>query len=274
MINPAKTEILSELHISYSQIFTYLACSLKYQFKYVLGRPAEQTGLALPFGSALHKALERYYQSCAQGRLEKLTPLQDLFEEVLTRQLIEKQDLIVFGKTVPDADSAIVMGRAMLEVFYQSIDLTGWRVIDVELPLSAQLYTDAGQTTEFKLVGFIDLLLEDPDGNLVVVDHKTAARPKSLADVDADLQMTTYAYLLASNRYVFPTATVQCRYDVLRKLKAPKLEHYHTVRGAGDRKRLAKIAVQVLRGIEAGVFVPNRGWMCGDCEYANACKSW
>ncbi len=29
----------SELHISYSQIFTYLACSLKYQFQYVEQRP-------------------------------------------------------------------------------------------------------------------------------------------------------------------------------------------------------------------------------------------
>jgi putative RecB family exonuclease len=274
MINPAKTNILNELHISYSQIFTYLACSLKYQFRYVLGRPAERIGSSLPFGSALHKSLERYYRSYAQGHIEELGLLQELFCEVFSQQLSDKKALIVFGKTVPDADSAIVMGRAMLEAFYASIDLAGWRVIDVELPLSAQLYTDAGQTTEFKLVGCIDLLLEDPNGNLIVVDHKTAARAKSQADVDADLQITTYSYLLAANRYVFPTAPVRGRFDVLRKLKVPKLEHYHTVRCAEDRKRLAKIAVGVLQGIEAAVFIPNRGWMCADCEYAGACKDW
>jgi putative RecB family exonuclease len=184
-----------------------------------------------------------------------------------------KKDLIVFGKTIPDADSALIMGRDMLQAFYASIDLSGWRVIDVELPLSAQLYTDAGQATEFKLVGFIDLLLENPGGEIVVVDHKTAARAKSQADVDADLQMTTYAYLLAANRYVFPTSSVRGRFDVLRKLKTPKLEHYHTVRTADDRKRLARIAAGVLQGIEAGVFIPNRGWMCSDCEYAGACKT-
>jgi putative RecB family exonuclease len=274
MINPIKTDILSQLHISYSQIFTYLCCSLKYQFKYVLGRPAERISLSLPFGAALHKSLERYYRSYAQGHIEELGLLQELFCEVFSQQLSDKKALIVFGKTIPDADSAIVMGKAMIEAFYASIDLSLWRVIDVELPLSAQLYTDAGQTTEFKLVGFIDLLLEDPDGNLVVVDHKTAARAKSQADVDSDLQMTTYSYLLAANRYVFPTAPVRGRFDVLRKLKAPKLEHYYTQRCADDRKRLAKIAGGVLQGIEAAVFVPTRGWMCSDCEYVAACQAW
>jgi putative RecB family exonuclease len=274
MINPAKNKILSQLHISFSQIFTYMSCSLKYRFRYVLGKPPERIGVSLAFGLALHRALERYYRVFAKGQIEKLSILHELFEEVLSLELAENKNLIVFGKTTPDADSAIIMGRAMIEAFYASIDLSQWRVIDVELPLSAQLYTDAGQPTEFKLVGFIDLLLENPSSEIVVVDHKTAARAKSQADVDADLQMTTYAYLLAANRYVFPTTPVKGRFDVLRKLKTPKLEHYHTVRTADDRKRLAKITAGVLRGIEAGVFVPNHSWMCSDCEYADACKTW
>ena len=142
------------------------------------------------------------------------------------------------------------------------------------MPLSAQLYTDTGEATELKMVGFIDLLLEDPNGQLVVVDHKTAARAKSQAEVDSDLQMTAYSYLLAANRFVFPTAPVKGRFDVLRKLKTPKLEYYHTQRTAEDRRRLAKIASGVLSGIEAGVYIPNRSWMCGDCEHAKACADW
>jgi putative RecB family exonuclease len=262
------------LHISYSQIFTYLACSLKYRFRYVLRRAPEKMGVALPFGSAMHKALERYYLEFADGRIEKLSIMQDLFEQIFALELAEKQDLIVFGKSMPDKDSAVLMGRAMLEAYHSSIDLAGWKLVAAELPLSARLYTETGDKTEFDLVGCIDLLLEDPGGKIVVVDHKTAARTKSQADVDADLQMTAYSYLLAANRYVFATGPVQCRYDVLRKLKTPKLEHYHTVRTADDRKRLARIAAGVLQGIEAGVFIPNRGWMCADCEYAGACKDW
>jgi putative RecB family exonuclease len=218
MQSKAQNDIFSELHISYSQVFTYLSCSLKYQLKYVLRHPPERVGLALPFGKALHKSLERYYLSYAQGQIEELGTLKTLFGEVLASHLENMKDLVVFSKTMPNADSAIEMGYAMLKAFCESIDLTGWKIIGVELPLSAQLYTDTGQILEFKLIGFIDLLLADPTDQLVVVDHKTVARAKSQADVDADPQMSTYSYLLAANHYVFPTAPVKGR-----KLEKPKM---------------------------------------------------
>ena len=82
-------------------------------------------------------------------------------------------------------------------------------------------------------------------------------------------------YLLASNRYVFPTAEVYCRLDVLRKLKTPKLEHYHTVRTAAQRRRFAKLASAVLAGIENKVFIPQPSWMCSAIALTrDACKAW
>jgi hypothetical protein len=113
------------------------------------------------------------------------------------------------------------MGKSMLTAFYESIDLSGYAVVDVELPLTARLYTDDGLPTEFMLVGIIDLLLMDENSEAVVVDNKTAAQPMSQTSADENLQMSAYAYLLAANKYVFPTAPVKCRFDVLRKLKSP-----------------------------------------------------
>jgi putative RecB family exonuclease len=49
----------------------------------------------------------------------------------------------------------------MLTAFYESVDLSGYAVVDVELPLTARLYTDDGLPTEFMLVGILDLLLMD-----------------------------------------------------------------------------------------------------------------
>jgi hypothetical protein len=67
----------------------------------------------------------------------------------------------------------------MLTAFYESVDLSGYAVVDVELPLTARLYTDDGLPTEFMLVGIIDLLLMDENSEAVVVDNKTAAQPMS-----------------------------------------------------------------------------------------------
>ena len=47
-----------DLHISHNQIFTYLNCSLKYRYQYVEARPPERISIVLPFGSAIHSAME------------------------------------------------------------------------------------------------------------------------------------------------------------------------------------------------------------------------
>jgi putative RecB family exonuclease len=166
------------------------------------------------------------------------------------------------------------MGKSMLTAFYDAIDLSGHAVVEVELPLSARLYTDDGLPTEFMLVGIIDLLLMNENNDAVVVDCKTAAQPMAQDDADTNLQMSSYSYLLAANKYVFPTSPVQCRFDVLRKLKTPKFEQVHTVRTAQDRKRFAKIANAVLNGIDAGIYMPQPNWMCADCSHADACRDW
>lgn len=175
---------------------------------------------------------------------------------------------------MPDHQRVIDMGKALLETFYNEVDLTGFEVVDIELPLPATLYTDGGKSTDIKLIGIIDLLLMDDAGELTVVDNKTAAKAKSQSSVDDNLQFSAYAYLCASNRLTFPTAPIKCRMDVLRKLKTPKFEQYHTIRTADDRKRFAKLANAVLHGIESRVFIPNRSWLCSDCGFIEACNSW
>ena len=107
------------------------------------------------------------------------------------------------------------------------------------------------------------------NGEILVVDNKTASKPMAQSTADDNDQMTAYAYLLAANKYVFPTSPVKCRFDLLRKLKTtPKLEHVHTIRTAADRRRFAKIANAVSGGnrrwhIHASAFLD----VCGLCLF-------
>jgi putative RecB family exonuclease len=61
--NEALQDLKNVLHVSHSQIFTYLNCSLKYRFMYVEARPQERVSIALGFGSAIHASLERFYRT-------------------------------------------------------------------------------------------------------------------------------------------------------------------------------------------------------------------
>jgi len=256
MTRKEKLKMLTqELFISYSQIFTYLACSLKYKFQYVENRPYERTSVNLPFGGAMHIVVERYYRTLKEKKIfEPLKVLEELFEDCISLELDHTKIPVIYKKEAPDRKSVIQLGKAMLKAFYEGVDLTNYEVVDVEVPLSARLYTDEAETTDFQLIGIIDLLLMDENRELIVVDNKTAVKPKIQRDVDDDLQFSAYSYLLASNRFTFPTATIKCRMDVLRKLKTPKLEHYHTTRTADQRKRFAKIANAVLAGIDSRIF--------------------
>ena len=276
MTRGQKLKLLTEeLFISYSQIFIYLACSLKYQFQYVENRPHERISINLPFGGGIHTALECYYQSLKEkNTIEPLSVLGELFEDSISLELDHTDVPVIYKKEAPDRKSVIQLGKAMLKAFYESIDLSNLEIVDVEVPLSARLYTDESEATDFMLIGIIDLLLMNDDRELIVVDNKTAAKPKRQDDVDDDLQFSAYSYLIASNKFTFPTASIKCRMDVLRKLKKPKLEHYHTTRTAQQRKRFAKTATAVLAGIENRIYIPNKSWLCSDCQFINACEAW
>jgi putative RecB family exonuclease len=147
--------------------------------------------------------------------------------------------------------------------------------MDVELPLSAPLYTHEGKPTDFKLVGIIDLLLKSPSGDLLVVDFKTASKSISQSAVNEDTQLSAYCYLLISNKFTHLTADIACQYCVLLKTKESKIQQINTIRTRSDRRRFARIANVVLSGIDAKIFMPTTvSWLCASCEYSTACKEW
>ena len=252
-----------------------MACSLKYKFQYVKQRPQERVGIALPVGSAIHSAIERYYRSLKEnGVPDSLWQIQDLFADSLNSDLDQRDTPILYKKQTPDKQAAIDMGKGLLKAFYEGIELTGFEIVGVELPLTARLFSEEGRPIDMTVTGIIDLLLKDKQGNVIAVDNKTAKNPYSQATVHEDIQLTSYAYLLASNKYVFPTADVYCRFDVMRKLKTPKFEQHYTIRTAEQRRRFAKLTGAVLAGIDARIFMPNKSWLCSDCQFADACKAW
>ncbi len=275
MTPQAHKQIQEELYISYSQIFTYQSCSLKYQFQYVEQRPQERISSALPFGRVIHSVLDVYYREVKEtGNPPPVERLLTLLKEGLVHQIESSAVPVIYKKEAPDLKSLLVMGENLIQTFYDNVDIEGCEIVGIELPLSAPLFSADKTALDIKLFGIIDLLLKDSSGTLICIDNKTSKQKKSQSSVDEDLQLTTYSYLLAANGYTFPRSEIQCRFDVLRKIKYPIFEHYMTTRNTEDRKRLAKLATQVLKGIENRIFYPTASWLCNDCQFRDACKNW
>ena len=262
-----------ELHISHSQISSYLNCSLKYYFSYVEGRLPEQRPAPLAFGSAIHAAIGRYYKSLKQaGKPEPLSLLEDVFRDYWAFES-EDSGIPMVYKDGSNRESMLQDGIRLVKTFYEGVKLIN--VVAVEEPLSAPLYDEQGNQTDLRLIGIVDCIQRDEQGTLIIIDHKTANRAYTQDKVEQDMQMTAYSYLVCANKLVPPKAETFHRFDVLVKnKKEPRLEFYPTKRTAAQRKRLAKVINRVLKGIEAGVFFPSPSWMCSDCQYAKTCLNW
>ena len=203
--NEALQEMKNELHVSHSQIFTYLNCSLKYRFMYVEARPQERVSIALAVWLG-HPCQSGTLLPHVEGERikEPLGVLLNLFEHHINLEMDRTDIPIVFKKETPDRDAVIDMGNAMLEAFHEGVNLSGFEILDIERPLSARLYTDEGQPTDLKLIGVLDLVLKDEAGRIIAVDNKTAAKPYAQATVDDDNQLTCYAYLLGGESVRVP----------------------------------------------------------------------
>ena len=262
-----------ELHISHSQISSYLNCSLKYYFSYVEGRLPEQRPAPLAFGSAIHAAIGRYYKSLKQaGKPEPLSLLEDVFRDYWAFES-EDSGIPMVYKDGSNRESMLQDGIRLVKTFYEGVKLIN--VVAVEEPLSAPLYDEQGNQTDLRLIGIVDCIQRDEQGTLIIIDHKTANRAYTQDKVEQDMQMTAYSYLVCANKLVPPKAETFHRFDVLVKnKKEPRLELCPTKRTAAQRKRLAKVINRVLKGIEAGVFFPSPSWMCSDCQYAKTCLNW
>jgi putative RecB family exonuclease len=104
MQNLSLSQVLgNDLYISHSQINTYLNCSLKYRFQYFEHRPPERISIALPFGSAIHSAIEMYYCSLKnKGHAEPLKALIGRFVDCLSLDFDHADVPVIFKKDMPD----------------------------------------------------------------------------------------------------------------------------------------------------------------------------
>ena len=70
---------IKERVISPTQITTYIACSLKYFYRYILKIEPEERSVFLAFGSAVHSSLAYFWNSIKDGKKITLDELQKAF---------------------------------------------------------------------------------------------------------------------------------------------------------------------------------------------------
>lgn len=249
------------LHVSHSQVNTYLLCPEKFRLSYVKGIAPSFRSSELVFGSAIHAALAKYHtllmHDAQKPPLEVLTTEFDEFMEVAKAGPIP-----ILWKDDDDEATLKTQGHALMT---QYLERTPDRVHAVEAPFSLSL----GPNIEENLVGVIDVIEEDADGNFFLTELKTASRAFDASRLQFDRQMSVYA--AAKEALGIPDATL--RFRVLLKTKKPSIVEHRVHRDESHMREAFFVTSQVLKAIDNALFYPLRGWVCQSCPYRSSCGS-
>ena len=266
-----KEEVMEQPHISYSQLRTYLTCPQRYGFQYLAKELWERKSAALPFGSAVHKAVEAYYRTLQEtGEILSVEVVIDVFDRVFEQQILNSKVEIIF-KDGEDFACLRKQGVELLKVFYSEVKPQ--KIVGVEVPFSVKIpdLANGNNYLPIRLTGILDLVEADSDGSYLVVELKTSSQRFSALKLEHDLQSTVYSFAMSEMGFATSKNSTLVRYDVLLKQKTPSFEKYYVLRTTEDHRRLVQLMNQIHRAIELRVFYRQNGWVCGECPFFTRC---
>ena len=275
VINPVPQDE-SLLHLSASSISTLMECGREFLYHYIQGQPPQDTGAALILGSAVHEAIAYFYNSVKQSGTEpSLTELVD----VVSAAIDAPQRAPVSFKKGESLDSLKSQAGAMLAAFLA----TGYRpshILAVEFKFVMPLVNPiTHEPLPEVLLGTFDLV-EERNGQIVVTDHKTAARIDADKVAAPDTQMALYS---AVAKTLFNVDDVSLQYQFLTKSASPSVTLQTIARHdpAKEERGALTLAASASTIISLAlshdhpqlVLPKHRSWRCASCGYRSLCAS-
>lgn len=269
-------------HLSYSSVSTYSDCGQKFLLRKTLDVPRVPSWAAMG-GSAFHKATEildfqdfginpgpsLIYADAPEGHRAAFDVCLDM--EIITAEEsgVPREDWHAGGrksKEWPDKENEAWWRK------HGPMFVSGWRGW-LERSGYAIYLSDGGDPAievsyrveigGFPAVGYIDRVMQAPDGQLMIVDLKSGREPHGID------QLRDYG--LALHRSVDWTGP------------APQWGSYYMARDAGctppvplgpsDGVVRDHVYSMAITGIRSGVFLPNVGMMCRSCNVRDHCPS-
>ena len=245
--------------LSASQIATYLACPRKWRFRYELHLPAEHRPAALSLGRAVHSAIESLHLAKLDGETIETAKLVRTFRADWQAEL----DSGLSFKSDESPGMLRWQGEHLVAEYVRW--LADRKVLAAEMPFEIDLIDpETGEVSDERLRGYFDVILEGD----VIGEVKTAARRFDEGTLSRKLQFSAYAYAWRQLRDRDPTVLVVS----LLKNKKPEVVAAVAERTLEDDAFFVQLALEVADAIDARAFPANPSFMCGDCEYARACR--
>lgn len=242
---------------SASQLSTYATCPRRYAYRYVERRAPERRALGLALGSAVHSALQWWFEMRREGGVADVEGVL----EIVRADLAAALSVGGFAWRAETTESLVAEAERLVRSFLAThAELP---VLETEVPFELDLVDpETGEILPRRLIGYLDFELQT--GNFI--ELKTAKRAYSETDLRVGLQFAAYRTLA---RY----HGVDVEVLALVRTKVPRVQHVVLPHDAQVSRWFMGAAVRIERAILAGHFPPAPGMACSSCDYRQACLS-
>jgi hypothetical protein len=199
--------------VSHSEVDSYLLCRRKHYYGYGLSLERVSTSHSLATGTAGHRVLETFYRTILDN-----DNAPNSWDAAL--ESAQKEYDAIVGEGYEDAPNRATLHDMLFNEEYgyfanEFMVRNGWRILAVEAEFSLTYDTDTQSTYPF----VVDLIVQDPEGRYVVIDHKFVYDFYTPEQTDLQPQIPKYiGALRAMNHEIVYGAYNMVR---TRKLKTP-----------------------------------------------------
>ena len=264
-------------HVSYSEVSTWHVCPWKHKLAYIDNLSTFEDSPYLEYGTILHDALEGFLK----GKTIDIESVHHKIRLAWDEKGFDTPAFVVHQtaksdsqgwkyKHVPLSDW-LASAKNSLEQLPTFLDeqFPGWKPVAAE----HNLYEPVDDEKEGLFKGFIDCVIELPNGKHVVIDWKTAgARGWNR---DKKQNFLTQAQLILYKHYWMKitgksSKDVKTAFILLKRDSKPgkSMAIVEVSSGPKSLNQANKLVNSMLRGMRAGMTLKNR-LSCRFCEFAN-----
>jgi len=248
---------------SHSRLASFENCRKQFQFRYVLGIPAESEGIEAFVGKRVHEVLERLYVFADQGRVPALEKVLARYHAIWDEHFDPERVRIVRSGT--DAAFYRELGVRCLSNYYRRhYPFDGSETLGLE----ERVLFDLDEAGRYRMQGIIDRISRTPDGVIEIHDYKTGRYVPSQKKLDEDRQLALYQIGLAESYGERQPIRLVWHYVARGELRT-------STRTSEQLGRLREQTIDLIERIGAETeFAPSKIPLCDWCEYRSICPAW
>ena len=244
---------------SHSRLGTYETCPLQYKYRYIDHIKKDREGIEAFLGKRVHETLEKLYKDLKVTKANSLGDLVTYYNDAWRKNWSEHIEIVKKDYT---ADNYRRLGEKCIRDYYRRhFPFDQGKTIGLE----SQIYINLDELGKYRLIGYIDRLVQMDDGTVEIHDYKSGQTLPTQDDVDRDRQLALYQIGILQ------------RWPDIKSVKL--VWHYlafdrdlESCRTPDNLQKIKRDTIQIIDQVEqAKDFPPRENAICPWCDYRDIC---